>query len=107
MKKASTPPVTLVELLRLRSATRPESAAYIFIKDDGLEEVRLTHAELDRRARRIASTLFAGASAGARAPLLYPAGPDFASGSFRSLYAAVIAFPASSPTSARAATSTR
>src|SRR5947209_387761 len=107
MKKASTPPVTLVELLRLRSATRPESAAYIFIKDDGLEEVRLTHAELDRRARRIASTLLAGARAGERALLLYPAGLDFVAAFFGCLYAGVIAVPAHSPRSAREDSSMR
>jgi acyl-CoA synthetase (AMP-forming)/AMP-acid ligase II len=89
---------TLVELLRARSqATRV--VEYVFLTDGERKEVRLSHAELDRRARAVAAQLQQVARPGDRALLLYPAGLEFLAGFFGCLYAGLVAVPTYPPDS--------
>jgi acyl-CoA synthetase (AMP-forming)/AMP-acid ligase II len=91
----------LVDLLRRRAAERPDDTAYVFREDGERETGRLTHAELDRRARAIAARL--AGHAGARALLLFPPGLDYIAAFFGCLYARVIAVPAYPPDPTRLA----
>ena len=92
---------TLVELLRGRADDRPQSLACAFLSDGGEGVERLTYAELDREARRIAAGLQASRAQGDRALLLFPAGLDFLKAFFGCLYAGVIAIPAPPPEASR------
>lgn len=56
----------LVELLRGRADERPQSLACSFLSDGGRESERLSYAELDREARRIAAWLQATRAQGDR-----------------------------------------
>jgi acyl-CoA synthetase (AMP-forming)/AMP-acid ligase II len=91
----------LVELLRQRAEERPQSLACAFLNDGGRESERLSYAELDREARRIAAWLQASRAQGDRALLLFPAGLDFLKAFFGCLYAGVIAIPAPPPEASR------
>ena len=91
----------LVELLRGRADERPQSLACSFLSDGGRESERLSYAELDREARRIAAWLQATRAQGDRALLLFPAGLDFLKAFFGCLYAGVIAIPAPPPEASR------
>ncbi|MCA2718486.1 fatty acyl-AMP ligase [Microcystis sp. M169S2] len=88
---------TLVELLRYRASSQPESLAYIFLRDGEIEEARLTYGELDQKARAIAAHLQSLEAKGERGLLLYPPGLDFISAFFGCLYAGVVAIPAYPP----------
>ena len=90
-------PPTLVEMLRLRATQSGGDLAFQFLTDGETEEVNVTFAELDRRARTIAAWLQARGLSGERALLLFPAGLDFVAGFFGCLYAGVIAVPAYPP----------
>ena len=48
-------PSTLVELLRVRADQHPDRLAFRYIQDDESDNISVTYAELDRRARAIAS----------------------------------------------------
>jgi amino acid adenylation domain-containing protein/non-ribosomal peptide synthase protein (TIGR01720 family) len=84
--------LSLNELLQQRATSAPEREAYRFL-DDG--ETGITYAELDRRARAIATRL--QDMRGERALLLYPAGLNFIEAFFGCLYAGVIAVPSPLP----------
>ncbi|MEM6457511.1 MAG: fatty acyl-AMP ligase, partial [Acidobacteriota bacterium] len=89
---------TWIDLLRQRAADAPARPVYTFLADGETESATLTHADLDRHARRIAGQLAqAGAQPGDRALLLYPPGLDFIVGFWGCLYAGVIAVPAYPP----------
>ncbi len=90
-------PKTLVDLLRWRAVTEPDTRAYTYIKDGDKKEIHLTYGELDKRARSIAAALRRKGLEGQRALLLYPPGLDYISGFFGCLYAGVIAVPAYPP----------
>lgn len=92
---------TLVDLLRMRAQAHPERLAFTYLKDG--EEVAETwsYEELDRRARRVASTLSESGMAGDRAILIYPPGLAFIAAFFGCLYAKRIAVPLSAPNPAR------
>jgi acyl-CoA synthetase (AMP-forming)/AMP-acid ligase II len=92
---------TLVDLLRRRALETPESLACAFLNDGGREAERLSYAELDREARRVAGALQQAGSQGDRALLLFPAGLDFLKAFFGCLYAGVIAIPAPPPEASR------
>jgi acyl-CoA synthetase (AMP-forming)/AMP-acid ligase II len=94
-------PTTLVDLLRRQAQERPASLACAFLNDGGREPERLTYAELDREARRIAAGLQSLHAPGDRALLLFPAGLDFLKAFFGCLYAGVIAIPAPPPEASR------
>ncbi len=92
---------SLVELLRQRAREQPEKEAYTFLVD-GVEERRLTYAELDTLSRRVAARLLRSAEPGDRALLLYPPDLDFVVAFFACLYSGVVAVPTFPPGSRRA-----
>jgi acyl-CoA synthetase (AMP-forming)/AMP-acid ligase II len=91
----------LVEVLRRRAEERPQSLACAFLNDGGRESERLSYADLDHEARRIAAWLQVSWAPGDRALLLFPAGLDFLKAFFGCLYAGVIAIPAPPPEASR------
>lgn len=92
---------TLVEVLRWRALHQPDRLAYTFLLDGETEEVHLTYAQLDRRARAIAAHLESMGAYRGRALLVYPPGLEFIAGFFGCLYAGVVAVPISPPHSPR------
>ncbi len=74
--------VTLVDVLRERALSAPEDCAYTFLPEGEAEDARLTWAELDGRARAIASVLQERGLGGERILLLFPPGLDFVSAFF-------------------------
>ena len=90
-------PATLVEMLRHRALHQPNDLAFTYLIDGETDEVCLTFAELDRRARVIAGWLQSQGLQGERALLLYPPGLDFITGYFGCLYAGVMAVTAYPP----------
>ena len=90
-------PATLASLLRSRAAELGERTAFVFLADGEAEGERLTYAELDGRARAIASALRESLAPGDRVLLLYPPGLEFIAAFFGCLYAGVIAVPAYPP----------
>jgi amino acid adenylation domain-containing protein/thioester reductase-like protein len=94
---STTPPDTLLELLRFRAGEVPATTAYRYMQDDGIESQAVTYAELDRRARAIGAWLEAHGARGERVLLLYPAGLDYIAAFFGCLYAGAAAVPAYPP----------
>lgn len=93
--------VTVVDLLRYRTARPPEQLAFTFLPEGENQSDRLTYRELDRQARAIATQLQALGLSGKRALLLYPAGLDYLAAFFGCLYAGVVAVPAYPPRNQR------
>jgi acyl-CoA synthetase (AMP-forming)/AMP-acid ligase II len=96
----SNPPVSaasIVEVLRARADTAPDSLAFSFLTDGEEEGSRLTYGDLDLQARTVAATLRDGAEAGDRALLLYAPGLEFIPAFFGCLYAGVVPVPAYPP----------
>src|SRR5262249_39817773 len=91
---------TLVELLRWRAALQSDQKAYTFLTK-GKEELSLTYAELDRKARAIGAMLQRRDATGERVLLLYPAGLEYLAAFFGCLYAGALAVPAYPPHSNR------
>ena len=96
-----TEPSTLVEVLRWRALHQADRLALTFLLDGETEEVHLTYAQLDRRARAIAARLKSMGAYQGRALLVYPPGLEFISGFFGCLYAGVVAIPVYPPHSPR------
>lgn len=94
-------PSTLVEVLRWRALHQPDRLAYTFLLDGETEEVHLTYADLDQRARAIGARLQSLGAYGERALLVYPPGLEFVAGFFACLYAGVVAIPVYPPHSPR------
>lgn len=92
---------TLVEVLRWRALHQPDQLAYTFLLDRETEEVHLTYADLDLRARAVAARLKSLGAYRGRALLVYPPGLDFIAGFFGCLYAGVVAVPVYPPHPAR------
>lgn len=88
---------TLGDILSWRARYEPERTSHIFLADKEGEELRVTYAELDRRARAAAAALQGIGERGDRALLLYPPGLDFIAGFFGCLYAGMVAVPAYPP----------
>lgn len=88
---------TFVELLRWRSSHQPDRQIYSYLADTKTEEVRLSYIELDQKARKIAHSLQSMGTAGERALLLYPPGPEYLAALYGCLYAGVVAVPAYPP----------
>lgn len=87
----------IVELLQRRACKQPDKRAYTFLVDGETQEVHITYAKLDKKARAIAAYLQSVASSGERALLLYPQGLDFSAAFFGCLYAGIVAVPANPP----------
>lgn len=88
-------------MLRQRATERGDLLAFSFLEEGSRESERLTFADLDRHARRIAGVLQASRAAGERALLLFPAGLDFLKAFFGCLYAGLIPIPAPAPEASR------
>ena len=88
---------TIVDLLRQRAAYRPHDRAFTFLVDGEHEELNITYAELDRRARTVGAWLMASGMAGKRVLLLYPSGLDFIAAFLGCLYGGAVAVPAYPP----------
>ncbi|MCU0644495.1 MAG: AMP-binding protein, partial [bacterium] len=90
-------PTTLVELLRWRATNFANSRAYTYLQDGEENELLMTYADLDRRARAIGAWLQSLGAAGERALLIYPPGIEYVVAFFGCLYAGVTAVPAYPP----------
>ena len=90
-------PSNLVDLLRHRALHQGQDRAFTYLADGEAEEVRMSYAELDRRARALGAWLQGRDLEGERALLLYPPGLDFIAAFFGCLYAGVVAVPAYPP----------
>ena len=88
---------TIVDVLRWRAAHQPQATAFVFLQDGGDDEVQLTYAELDRRARAVGAVLQRLGFAGERALLLAPPGLDYVVAVFGCLYAGTTAVPGYPP----------
>jgi acyl-CoA synthetase (AMP-forming)/AMP-acid ligase II len=88
---------TFVDLLRSQVAGEPERRCFTFLKEGAWDEVHLTAADLDRRARAIAARLQELGVTGGRAFLFHPFGPDYVAALFGCFYAGVTAVPAYPP----------
>ncbi|MGZ4135548.1 MAG: AMP-binding protein, partial [Tumebacillaceae bacterium] len=86
---------TLVDLLRMRAEEQADRRAFAFLTED--EEVHLTYAELDRKARALGTQLQKLGQVGDRALLLYQPGIDYLVAFFGCLYAGLLAVPAYPP----------
>jgi acyl-CoA synthetase (AMP-forming)/AMP-acid ligase II len=86
---------SLAEVLEGRAARTPDCLSLQFIEfvEDGECLASRTYAELDRRARAIASSLLERLKPGDRAVLIHEPGLDFVEAFFGCLYAGVIAVP--------------
>jgi 8-amino-7-oxononanoate synthase/acyl carrier protein len=88
---------TIVDLLRQRAAYRPHDRAFTFLVDGENEELNITYAELDRKARAVGAWLMDAGMVGKRVLLLYPSGLDFIAAFMGCLYGGAIAVPAYPP----------
>jgi acyl-CoA synthetase (AMP-forming)/AMP-acid ligase II/NRPS condensation-like uncharacterized protein/acyl carrier protein len=88
---------TIVDVLRHRSWTQPQTKAFTFLLDGEIQAATLTYQELDQRSRAIASQLKLMGMNGERVLLLYLPGLDFLEAFFGCLYAGAIAVPAYPP----------
>ncbi|MFZ2405061.1 MAG: AMP-binding protein [Methylobacter sp.] len=85
--------------LREHARQRPEQTALTFLRDGEQDEVSLTYAELDARARAIAGRMLKVAPNAKRALLLHPPGLEFAAALCGCFYAGVAAVPCYPPSS--------
>ncbi len=90
-------PSTLVELLQHRAEHQGGDIGYQFMSDGEQLDTIWTYADLDRKARAIATSLQMMNMEGERALLLYPSGLDFVASFFGCMYAGVTAVPAYPP----------
>ncbi|TVQ55235.1 MAG: fatty acyl-AMP ligase [Phycisphaerales bacterium] len=88
---------TLVHVLQRHARQRPDHRAFVYLRDDESEEVVMTYAQLDERARRIAAHLQQMHLVGERVLLAFPPGLDLIAGYFGCLYAGCVAVPVSLP----------
>ncbi|MGW3816952.1 AMP-binding protein [Streptomyces sp. NPDC005046] len=93
---------TLVDILRNRARSTPRRTALRFLKD-GEEERSVDYAELDRRARTVATALLDRGKRGERVLLLFPPGADYVTGFLGCLYAGAVAVPQYLPAGKRGA----
>lgn len=94
-------PISVVDVLRRRAVEQPDKLIYRFLVDGEQDEIILTYAELDRRARSIGALLQSFSKPADRALLLFPPGVDFIVAFWGCLYAKVMAVPAYPPHPAR------
>lgn len=87
----------LITLLCEHVKTKPNEILYRYIKDIAQEPLTLTYAEVELKARAIATTLLQTGQKGERALMLYPSGLEFISAFLGCLYAGVIAVPVYPP----------
>ncbi|WP_224360475.1 AMP-binding protein [Hyalangium versicolor] len=88
---------TFADILRRRAAELAQTPAFTFLGAEASEDVTLTYAELDRRARAIAVGLESRGLSGQRVLIVLPPGPTYVTSLFGCLYAGVIAVPVPPP----------
>jgi acyl-CoA synthetase (AMP-forming)/AMP-acid ligase II len=88
---------TFADILRRRASDQGSAPAFTFLGAQPSEEVTLTYAELDSRARAIAAELSARGLSGQRVLVSLPLGPASVASFFGCLYAGAIAVPVPSP----------
>ena len=93
---------TLVDLLDYRAAQQPDHIVFRFINSDGREDGTLTFAQLQARARTIATHLAEHVVPGDRVVLLVPPGLEYVAAFFGCLLAGAVAVPAYPPNPRRA-----
>ncbi|MGZ4163562.1 MAG: AMP-binding protein, partial [Tumebacillaceae bacterium] len=86
---------TLVDLVRFRALQQPDRPAFTFLAEE--QDVTLTYADLDRRARALGAALQQVSKPGERALLLYPPGHEYLVAFFGCLFAGILAVPAYPP----------
>ncbi len=86
-----------VALLRQHAQNLSDKTVFTFLQDGETVTGVLSYADLDQRARAIATTLRNAGAEGERALLLYPPGLDFVAAFFGCLYAGTVAVPAYPP----------
>jgi amino acid adenylation domain-containing protein len=86
-----------VDVLRYRAAHQQDKCAFVYLGQEGRQELRVTYDQLDRRARAIAATLQKVAHPGDRALLLYPSGLEYIEAFMGCLYAGIVAVPSYPP----------
>jgi acyl-CoA synthetase (AMP-forming)/AMP-acid ligase II len=92
---------TFPDILDERVRRTPSRSAFTFLVDGEMLEETVTYAELDARARGIASLLAGATAPGDRIVLLFPPGLDYVAAVFACFRAAVVAVPAYPPNPAR------
>lgn len=88
---------TFADILRRRAAELGQAPAFTFLGAEASEDVTLSYAELDRRARAIAMELESRGLSGQRVLIVLPPGPASVACLFGCLYAGVIAVPVPPP----------
>src|SRR5215217_1276783 len=85
---------TIVDVLRQRAELTPHKRVFLFLDKGEREGASFTFAQLDRRARTIASRLAALGARGKQVLLPNPPGLEFVGNFFGCLYAGAVAVPA-------------
>lgn len=91
------PADNLVEILQSRASRQPDKVVYTFLVDGETTQISLTYAQLEQKAKAIATYIQSLCEPQARVLLLYPPGLGFIEAFFGCLYAGVIAVPAYPP----------
>lgn len=86
-----------IDAIQRHAQNSPNKLAFLFLEQGEVEADRLTFAELDESARRIAAHLQAICEPGARALLILPTGLDFVKAMFGCLYAGIVPIPTNPP----------
>src|SRR5262245_6311109 len=89
--------LTIPDILQLRAQHSPLREAYPFLFDGEAKQVRMTYADLDCQARRIAALLQSRTAVGERVLLLYQPGLEYVAAIYGCFYAGVVAVPAYPP----------
>ncbi|MFJ9567298.1 fatty acyl-AMP ligase [Streptomyces fuscichromogenes] len=97
----ATSPPSLPEVLGLRSRTRPDDIAYVFLRNGETPDQTLTYRQLDEAARTRAAALDAAGLRGGAAVLLHPSGLEFVTTLLACMYAGVAGAPVQVPSRRR------
>jgi acyl-CoA synthetase (AMP-forming)/AMP-acid ligase II/acyl carrier protein len=91
---------SITEILRRRASSDPSAVAYRFLPENGSDDLDLTYADLDARARAIGGWLQSRGCAGQPVPLIFLPGLDYIAAFYGALYCGAIAVPLNPPGSA-------
>lgn len=93
--------MTIVDIFRKRVASNPNKVALTYVVDGEYDDVELTYADLDSKAREVAHGLHGIVVKGNRILLVFDHVVDFVHAFWGCLYAGLIAVPVSPPKSKR------
>ncbi|WP_051609626.1 AMP-binding protein [Terasakiella pusilla] len=91
-------PAPLVRVLAQHAKEKTQEIAFIFLRDGERDAVTITYAELDKRAKIIASSILTKMPEAKRALLMHPPGVEFVAALCGCFYAGVAAVPCYPPT---------